>query len=73
MTMPPTEREPLDQAFQVICAAGMKSDLLAAADRYGVSLAVLVRECVTYALPAVKAAHELVYRGAEAVPTERVA
>lgn len=62
MTQPkPTEREPLDKAFQVICSASMKADLDTLADRFGVSLAVLVRECVTYALPAVRQAHEMVF------------
>jgi hypothetical protein len=73
MTMPSSEREPLDQAFQVICSASMKAALSEAVDRYGVSLAVLVRECVTYALPAVKAAHELVHSGAGSAGVERVA
>jgi hypothetical protein len=73
MTLPSSERETLDQAFQVICSASMKADLASTAERYGVSLAVLVRECVTYALPAVKAAHEIVRSGADRTTAERVA
>jgi predicted DNA-binding protein len=64
---------PLRRQFQVICSDEMDDALSAAARRYGVSKAVLVRECVTYGLAAVVDVHARLESVRSSVAGERVA
>ncbi len=64
---------PLRRQFQVICSDEMDDALSAAARRYGVSKAVLVRECVAHSLPTVLDVHERLESVRSSVVGERVA
>lgn len=65
--------EPLTAQFQVICTEAVRAALEADARRFGVSMAVLIRESVEIGYPTVRETYEAVAQVRERLARERVA